>query len=332
MQCLRTLRLDTGIDIGAIAQIGRLSSLQTLHLVPSIGPLSLAGLPQGGLFHHLRSFSFRSSLDRGIQFVTQFVRSWANPPLRSFEVEYGSFPTAAASEELYRALSHHCSLNALETLKVEMPDDDTPAEEQYIISGQAVKLLFCFTSLKIVSIISPAGFLLDDATITELASAWPQIEELHLAAHDHMHQCGSLLALHAFARHCPNLRSLELSFDALSVPPPDQELYRRQQLLHPALTKLNVAFSLISHAFSVARFISATFFNVTELVTALEDHGIQDVDEAANPRYAAQMRCHILWKDVEELLPGLNDIRAEFHWGEHSIDQTEYFPFEFNTQ
>ncbi|KAJ7851029.1 hypothetical protein B0H14DRAFT_3662840 [Mycena olivaceomarginata] len=145
-------------------------------------------------------------------------------------------------------------------------------------------------------------------------AAWPQIEELHLAAYDRLHPCGTLLGLHAFARHCPNPHTLELSFDASSVPPPHPDPCLRQKLWHPALERLDVAYSLISNAFDVSRFISATYFSVAELSTALEGADLEDA-ENTDPRFPAQVVCHKLWEKVEIFLPGLNDIRAEeYHW------------------
>ncbi|KAJ7263573.1 hypothetical protein B0H12DRAFT_1103047, partial [Mycena haematopus] len=76
------------------------------------------------------------------------------------------------------------------------------------------------------------------------------------------------------------------------------------------------------------------FINLTQVVTALEDHYIDDsVELDEDPAFAAQVVRHKLWKEVKGFLPGLNDIRAEeFHWGEQSIEQyTEYLlPFHFD--
>ncbi|KAJ7362832.1 hypothetical protein DFH08DRAFT_841557 [Mycena albidolilacea] len=325
---VRYLNLQSGIDVEAITNIGGLSTLETLrlHLAPPLTLSSLTGLPQGALFHYLRSADFSCHRDSELAFVTLFVRSWANPSLRSFKLKSRDHLTVDETEELYRALSAHCSHDALESLTITVYIAGLPTPE-YIIPGRALQLLFCFTNLVTVTIKSAHGYLLDDETITELAAAWPQIKELHLSAHDHLHQCGTLLGLHAFARHCPNLlHTLELSFDASSVPAPHPDPSLRQKLWHPALESLDVAYSLISNAFDVARFISATFFNVTELYTALADDELED-EENTDPRFPAQVACHKLWREVETLLPRLNDIRAEeFHWAQQAIDQKGYIP------
>ncbi|KAJ7263564.1 hypothetical protein B0H12DRAFT_1321561 [Mycena haematopus] len=337
LRSVRTLRLTTPINIEAIAHIGRLPTLETLHLVAPAGPPSRISLPQRALFHRLRSVHFQCAHDATIEFAVSVVQSWANPPLHSFVMKHTKGMTADATEKLFCAISEHCAHDSLEILAINLfwP---TAREESpdYIIPGRAVKLLFCFSHLTTVSIESPHGMQFDDESIAELAAAWPQIEELCLGGLtniDPIPQCGTLLALHAFARHCPNLHTLELTLDATSIPAVHPDALRRQQLIHPELLKLNVAYSLISKAFDVARFISATFINLTEVVTALEDDYFGDnPEEEEDLVYSAQVVRHKVWKEVEAFLPALHDIRSEeFHWGEQSIEQTGYLlPFDFN--
>ncbi|KAF8181938.1 hypothetical protein K438DRAFT_1175030 [Mycena galopus ATCC 62051] len=119
----------------------------------------------------------------------------------------------------------------------------------------------------------------------------------------HNHQCGTLLALHAFARHCPKLHTLEISLDARVVPPLHLGPQVSQQLVHSALLKLNVAESLISDPFEVARFISATCTNVTELGTTLGFDSNDEVqDEGQHPEYTAHLKRYLLWKQVGALM------------------------------
>ncbi|KAJ6494527.1 hypothetical protein C8R45DRAFT_824394 [Mycena sanguinolenta] len=317
---------EIAIDAGAIAHIGRLPAVETLHLAAPVGPSPhWTGLPQRGLFHSLRSVHLLCAEDAVIEFPVSLVQSWASLPLRLFQMTCREGMMAAATERLYGAMSEHCSHNSLETLDIKLfHHSDEPGD--WAVPGRAVKLLFCFSNLTQVSITSTHGFQLDDETIAELAAAWPRIEELHLhgsAEERPTPQCGTLLALQALARHCSNLHTLELSFDATSIPPIPSKASARQLFLHPALVNLNVAHSQISHAFDVARFLSATFLNVTQLVTALEGDDIEDIlEDDSDPIYAAQAVCHKLWKEAEAFLAGLYDIRLEeFTWGQQSIDQ-----------
>jgi hypothetical protein len=296
---IRSLHLESGIDAGAIMHIGGLSTLETLHISPPITPFSPAGLPEGSLFHHLRSASFWCLHDRQLATIASFVRSWAYSPLRSFAIKSYRYMTADETEELYSALSAHCSHDTLKTLKFTVRSFlGRITASEYTIPGRALKPLFCFTNLVTVCIRSANGYLLDDEIMAELAAAWPRIEELRLEVHDHLHPCGTLLGLQALARHCLNLHTLELTLDASSVPLSHPDPCPK----HPALVKLDVGYSLISNAFDVARFLSATFPNVTQILTEFDSEDFED-EGSTDSHYAVQAEYHELWKEVKILLP-----------------------------
>ncbi|KAF7338981.1 hypothetical protein MVEN_01974300 [Mycena venus] len=300
LQCVRSLSVGC-LDLAAIGSIGQLPTLESLTLALS-AEVSLSGLSGQGLFRNLRQLSLLGDRGGEIEAATAFVRTCGNPKLVRFEAHFSRSPTAEATEIFYQTLVDHCSHDALETLEVDPHGFPEAAVETCIVRAHTLKPLYCFTRLIVVSILAPVGYQQDDTTIAELAAAWPQIEELRLKAGEHKHQCGTLLALRAFAQHCPNLHTLEISFDACSVPPPHPDPYLRQHLLHPALVSLDVAKSPISDAFDVAP-------------------GEADEEELANPEIVAEIHHDTLWKEVEKLLPKLNDIRAEeFNWGVQSID------------
>ncbi|KAJ7601846.1 hypothetical protein DFH06DRAFT_1116206 [Mycena polygramma] len=307
------------LNLAAITHLGRLPTLETLSLwLSAITPLT--GLLDCGLFRNLVSVELWCRENEDTKSVTDFIRTWSSPPLRSFEVEWGYSPTAEATEEFCLALKEHCSHDSLNTLDVKV---NSAADPLNAIPGSMFRPLFCFSNLASVSIAAPVGYHLDDAMISELSAAWPRVEELRFK---HGQHSTTLLALHALAKHCPKLHTLEMSLDALSVPIPPPDLYSRKQLLHEALVSLDVGRSPILHAFDVARWISATFFSLYRITTDREDAGEADL---ADPNIVAEVRYHTLWKEVEELLPSLNDMRAEeFQWGLQSVDQTEYFPFD----
>ncbi|KAJ6505341.1 hypothetical protein C8R45DRAFT_547701 [Mycena sanguinolenta] len=312
LQNVRSLHLDIGIDIEAITHIGRLPTLETLTLDPVLWASPLADLPQRSLFQRLRSADLFCPPSMGFQFAISLIQSWATPRLRSVQIGTTDFPTPDVAENLYRALSEHCVHDALEMLQISVGADATG---YHILDGQALLLLSCFTNIVTVRITSPYGFLLTDENLANLAAAWPHIEQLHLRATENIRNCGTLLALRAFARHCPNLRRLELSFDARTVPPFEADSGHEHPPLHHALLHLNVGQSLISQASEVARFISATFINLDHLSTTfpVNENDIKDYDNLDehehvyyfDPMFAALVGKQKLWNKVREILCGL---------------------------
>ncbi|KAJ7464107.1 hypothetical protein FB451DRAFT_454329 [Mycena latifolia] len=315
------------LDLPALAHLGRLPALETLNLA-GICPTTFSSLYNLDLFRYLRwvDLSFRRG---NMESATGFVRAWSNAPLCGFKATLPTCPTAEVMADLYHALAEHCTPKSLETLEVAIAYGQ--ADNAHIIPGDVLKLLSCFTNLVEVTIEATIGYHLDDATIDELARAWPHLEDLRLKAEWHDHSPSvTLLSLRTLARHCPHIHTLEMTFDASSVPESPRELHLREQLLHPTLTTLNVAHSPITVAFDVARYISAMFSNLTDIETVKEDWTPDEEEDTEQDR--AEIRYNELWKQVESFLPGLNDIRAEeYHWGGQSIGLAEYLPLEFKS-
>ncbi|KAJ7442703.1 hypothetical protein B0H11DRAFT_1881713 [Mycena galericulata] len=303
LQNVRSLTISH-LDLASISHLGHLPTLRCLRLTEPL-PASFSSLYDLGLFPNL--------------------------PVCHFQVSLPTCPTTEISTNLYRALAHHCIPESLLALKVDAQygTRDVAPDDAQALPGDTLQLLCCFRNLVEVSIEATVGYHLDDATIGELARAWPYIEELHLIAEWHEHPpTGTLLGLRAFAQHCPYLHTLELTFDASSVPESPAELHLRQKLVHPTLITLNVAHSPISSGFDVARYMSAMFPNLTDIETAKQDWNPDPDEDTEQDR--TEMHYHELWKQVETFLPGLNDIRAEeYHWGLHTFDLTEYLPLQF---
>ncbi|KAJ7142982.1 hypothetical protein C8R44DRAFT_866235 [Mycena epipterygia] len=84
-------------------------------------------------------------------------------------------------------------------------------------------MLFGFGNLMSISLLSPIGIDLDDSIVSEFARAWPRIEILDLSAY----YCTSPRprvthdSLHSFARYCPHLTILSMTFDGTTIPTSD---------------------------------------------------------------------------------------------------------------
>ncbi|KAK7065097.1 hypothetical protein R3P38DRAFT_2827884 [Favolaschia claudopus] len=332
---VRTLHVGAGINNDAIIYLGRLPTLRSLFLTVSAGCMTLS-LPAMALFHHLQSFEIKSDEERAIDYARALINSWDESPLQSFKMTFDSdvfpFLTTSTAEAFFRELSEHCSHPHLTSINIEFTSSSDTTEANLIL-GDAFKPLCCFTQLRTVVIYMTNNFALDDAAIADLAASWPQIEEFSISSRDAGPSSTTLSALYELARHCTKLRALCLCLDATTVPPPDPLTIHHPPLLHANLTKLNVSYSRIGDAFTVARFLSATFVNLDQLTTAMENQPIpNEIQAGEDPEFTEQVECHLVWKDVERYLPELREIRMEeFRRGQESIDQTAYFvPFETN--
>ncbi|KAK7007857.1 hypothetical protein R3P38DRAFT_2644518 [Favolaschia claudopus] len=322
---VRTLHLDAGIHNDAILHLGGLPTLRNLFLTVFAGCMTL-NLPHMALFHHLQSFEIKSDEEKAIDYTRALIKSWDESPLHSFEMTFDSdifpFLTTSTAETFFRELSEHCSHTHLTSIKIEFTSSSDTTEANLIL-GDAFQPLCCFTQLRTVVIYMTNNFALDDAAIADLAASWPQIEEFSISSRDAGPSSTTLSALYVLARHCTKLRALCLCLDATTIPPPDPLAIHRPPLLHATLTRLDVSYSRISDAFTVARFLSATFINLDQLTTAMENQRIPaEIQAGEDPEFTEQVECHLVWKDVERYLPELREIRMEeFRRGQQSIDQ-----------
>lgn len=222
-------------------------------------------------------------------------------------------------------LAAHCPYQSLELLKLEFTDGWPPFQSSsaFIHPGHLFRNLFFFTNLTLLSISTPVGHDLDDATISDMARAWPYMEELYLLGNIHPRpNTPTLLALYALAEYCPYLQTLDMTLDASIVPQlpinPGQRVFQR------SLVSLNVA-----HSFGVARFISSIFVDLKQVTS---DDAYHDGGNLTDPRAGEY---HLLWNEVWKILPGLGEVRDEewLHgnsWAMQSI--LEYsFPLTLHT-
>lgn len=123
--------------------------------------------------------------------------------------------------DLFTALAEAC-LHACLTrlyLCVIYPHFPSPNSEATI---RDTRPLFSFANLRVVSLEGLSTFTLDDNDIAELASAWPDIEELALSTFvDHpVASLPTFQSLIRLVRSCPKLRVLSLVVDATKLATP----------------------------------------------------------------------------------------------------------------
>ncbi|KAJ7291667.1 hypothetical protein C8J57DRAFT_1458425 [Mycena rebaudengoi] len=246
------------------AEYDHLSTLPTLHsltltkrtmqdLLPSIPshPTGHTGFPA------LRSLETQSTT---LEFVTEAVNGFSNTPLRSLNAATYTSGSQHLIQHFFAALSTHVMHTALEkiSLRLGVKGEDGPD-----FDGQTLSHLLCFSNLREVIIHLYGEFLLDDATVWDMARAWPNLVKLELIQPKNVSRLPPILglaSLRAFATHCPELISLTLAFDATVVPRSSSE----QPVVQNKLLALFVLTSPISAdgPNRVARFLKAIFPNI----------------------------------------------------------------------
>ncbi|KAJ7023514.1 hypothetical protein C8F04DRAFT_1401668 [Mycena alexandri] len=251
------------MDFSMLTHLDRPPTLKTLRTsLPA--SLSFADVPDGTMFSQLRSTTITLA-GRTIPILTSFVRTWNNPQLKSFELLVRDCRALQQIEELYQVLSTHCSHEHLAFFKVTLIQWKHTTVAAH--PGHFFRPLFRFTHLRIVEFHVPAGYTLDDATILDMATAWPFLEQLALGSStSHSPKC-TLLGLYFLSQRCPLLEALEITLDASSVPQlsADSAGAARQDKLN----LIHVWFSPISDASAVAKFMLTLFRNLKEIVTEL---------------------------------------------------------------
>jgi hypothetical protein len=312
---IETLTLDK-VDRLAISHLSGLSALRALRLeypdIRDLGPSSPSRSlidSQATPFSVLRELYF---YDTTIEFVIEFLDQLFSCGLVNLHIGTGAaaLATKSVTSQLYTALAVHLSHSALRTLEVELPENvemqmPTPAGDglaNYVIDGSILGALFCFANLTKITLAPPAGFNLDDATAWDMARAWPKLESLCLATGtDRPHPSSmTLLGLRAFAKHCHELASLTITFDATTVPPLDDS--PEATVSQSRLSSLDVGTSPISDPFTVAQFMSRLFLNMENIATFNEWiwEDVEDVD--ADGDTAAAYDQFSRWKQVEAAL------------------------------
>ncbi|KAJ7504858.1 hypothetical protein B0H11DRAFT_1979661 [Mycena galericulata] len=293
--------LEVGkLDLAALANIGRLSTLNTLKTrLPDA--LSFPQAMTRTMFPHL----LETKLEIGAGHVSAllaFVRTWKNTPLESFDADFHGTAQPHLVEEFCRVLGDHCVPDALDVFKFDISWEEENAADGFVYPGNIFRGLFCFRKLTVVSIHVFYGYDLDDALISDLAHAWPYLEELHLAtdtpARAPRTPRVTLLGLQSLAQHFRDLTTVEMTFEATSIPPPP--IAGELPTMQVSLISLHAAFSPISAAFPTARFLSATFPKLTQ-VSAWGVYDASPLEREYEPR----------WREVQTLLPGINEIRDE---------------------
>lgn len=128
------------------------------------------------------------------------------------------FTTPSGLRDLFMVFTGACSHTCLARFYLCIIHPHFPSPDTVATIRDARPLL-SFTNLRVASFDGLSAFSFDDDAITELASAWPHIEELALSTYVN-HPVASLPTLRSLVRlirACPKLRALSLVIDTTAV-------------------------------------------------------------------------------------------------------------------
>ncbi|KAJ7776972.1 hypothetical protein DFH07DRAFT_911829 [Mycena maculata] len=295
------------LTLAGLEYIGRLPTLKSLCLesLPVIPDV----VPSSDLFPALRDLELHG-ID--VTSAPQFFRMYSEAPLKSIHVSSSVFLPSPAADDLLLTITNSTSHSGVTSIKLESeggnymevlgrdPDDST-----FALRDRTLRILFCFSNITSLSLESARGFDISDVTIADAAQAWPRLESLELTtASQYTPVPLMLLSLYHLARYCSHLRSLEMTFDATTIPSTAVPVVTQQQLI-----SMDVASSPLANSGAVARFLSDIFPNL-RTITALREHADnEDLDELAT--YSDEVARHNRWKAVVNLIPEFVATREE---------------------
>ncbi|KAJ7697240.1 hypothetical protein B0H17DRAFT_1197639 [Mycena rosella] len=291
-----------GLDEIAFAHIARLPCLKSLRLNFE-SPWQLPGEVSG--FEALTEL-----IGPTLESSAALIAMVPNRPFLSITVRPHSLPpTDIMSRQFYSAVGKHCAHSSLREITVcgTYPNPDIPSDqiEMYSVGLDILSPLLSFPNLVRVDLVHPTGFDLDDIAVLRIARAWPRVELVWLKALNstELRSRVTLEGLYAFARFCPSLRRLAVTFDA-TVVPQRRDSANKERVAQSCLTSLDVALSHVTHPHQTAQFLSTIFPRLAIISTSYEEllrsQPPDEIDELdLEPEVVS---CHSLWKQVEELL------------------------------
>ncbi|KAJ6472336.1 hypothetical protein C8R47DRAFT_1295781 [Mycena vitilis] len=306
LQTLKSLRIQ-GVDMPALAHIARLPNLRSLDLTTLPGGISASWASEIPVFQELQTLDLHHVTARS---ATAFLGVCLDAPLTSVYVSFASSPSYGDMKIFMTTLAACRHLHSSLTSAI-FDTDHVIADEAVAINIDSLRALFCLRNLTCLQIELLCAWELDDGAISQMARAWPRLENLQVDnAESHPVSLPSLQCLPALAQHCPHLTSLKLTLDATAIPSQDSTVPRR--VSQEVLTTLDVGRSPIYSSLSVARFISTIFPNIVYLHTSREHEDNDDEEEAEAIGF------HRQWKEVQCQIPVLVAVREEGQlWGQN---------------
>ncbi|KAJ7488374.1 hypothetical protein FB451DRAFT_1529686 [Mycena latifolia] len=207
-------------------------------------------IPAASMFSQLENLQLASTTVTPLFRFFSFIR---DAPLVSTTLTVPGSATESEMHDLHRGLAAAASHTSLASLALRGSYNRGSVSEHNgrLMRSSTLRILCCFANIRSLRIGVPLAFELDDATVLDIARAWPRLEDLELNSF-----CTSIKSqvtiqgLCSFAQHCPRLAILRMSFGASTVPNHETNLlstiFRSLQSTNDDLTpstQANVAYS-----------------------------------------------------------------------------------------
>ncbi|KAF7305369.1 hypothetical protein HMN09_00789100 [Mycena chlorophos] len=316
LEHIETLHLPL-VDAAGLGHLSFLPNLRSLTLdsVPTGTLLSGVDFSGGNRFPALKELVFEdANPDTAAEFLSTKDTTWE---IESLTLEASESEPRERVASLYTTIAAHCSRSHLRALCLSsqdtLPDPPASTLSAHALTLAATQTLFCFPNLTTVVLLHGAGFLLQDDDVPKLASAWPNIVNLHLgtASASQVRPTATLKSWTTLLERCPLLRRLTFAVDATQVPVLPARV-RPAELRN--LIYLDVGFSPIDDAEEVARFLSASFSGSSKLaerISTLSEWRWDGEDDAHRDEEDEERDYFERWQQVNDLIATYGAIREE---------------------
>ncbi|KAJ7141747.1 hypothetical protein C8R43DRAFT_1071635 [Mycena crocata] len=299
---IESLRIP-GLDQLAFAHLAQLQDLRSLSLRPPFKFIADGSSLEPDTFPSLKQITFSNAT---LDSVTLVLPQLSNARLTEFYItSISGRLTEAVSRQFYSTLAKTVSHSSLREISITATHVScllpitTNRIELFSVGDETIRPLLSFRNLVILTLHHPVGFDFDDAAVLSLARAWPRIEFLSLEARPYHHAPSrvTLKGLYAFAKHCPRLCVLAMTFDATGDPRLQGVSWKRRAV-QTSLECLHVAASRISKPRRVGKFLAAVFPGVS-CVKTLSDERMFESDGGGLVAIEQQaLASHFLWKQA----------------------------------
>ncbi|KAJ6541061.1 hypothetical protein DFH09DRAFT_929338 [Mycena vulgaris] len=294
-------RLETlivpSLDRAALEHLGRLPNFTSLTLQAQL----LLPLPDSPIPPNQALFTSLKCLTITGTDISDIFDLLSHSPIDNIDASFPTSTTATPARIVpYLVLPWG---NLIGSSELDPPQATAAQIAISLVHGRQLRPLFVLANLRTVSLSTPVGFDLDNATVSELAHAWPNLETLQFGASDFVHVPSrvTLAGLLPFARHCPLLHTLEIPLDA---PCARSESPRSGSQSSASCARRSSHRSPILAPLAVAGFLSSVFPTLRSVCTDREHR-------TNTAEHQEALVLHRKWKDVESALPLLHTVRAE---------------------
>ncbi|KAJ6449914.1 hypothetical protein C8R47DRAFT_999072 [Mycena vitilis] len=273
-------------------------ALEHLSTLPMLKSLQMGRLPKARLalaghevdvFPALRDFCV---IEQGaLEDVTSLLQLCSKVPLEILSVDLDHHPLPA-DVQAFLAAVEGTRAAPLGWYSPHAPPPVAPS----LTPPMAHVLPLSFKNLTSLHLNCALGFDLDDHTVSLMAQAWPQIEQLFLnIVTFNSRPRTTLESLHSIAQYCARITTLTIAFDGSADQTPSAH---SPGIIvgNESLRQMNVLHSPITTAKAMAEFLARVFPNLYRIATSrdfMDNWGDAELQE-----HWEAIQYHRCWKEV----------------------------------